>query len=200
MTYILLDLGNIVTGVDFRRVFTSWSKSANVPEQIFYDRWQMDAVYEQHEIGAIGFADYTQHLSQVFEVEMSLEDWRSGWNDLWTGPFQDVVALLPELAASYPLYAFTNTNDTHVVCWRELYRTELAPFETIFISSEIGVRKPAPSAYLTVCELMNADPSDVLFIDDTRENVEGAMAAGLDARHAQSEAEVVAILSPLLAE
>ena len=200
MTHILLDLGNVVTGVDFRRVFASWSKSANVPEERFYDRWQLDDAYKNHEIGAITFTEYTNHLSTVFDVEMSLDQWRAGWNDLWTGPFQDVVTLLPRLAERHPLYAFTNTNDTHVECWRVLYEEELAPFETIYISSQIGVRKPAPSAYLKVCELMNVDPQNVLFVDDTHENVSGALAAGLDARHAQSEAEVVEILSPLLEE
>lgn len=198
MKHILLDLGNVVTGVDFRRVFTSWAKASGVPEQRFYDRWQLDAAYEQHEIGAISFAQYTDHLSRVFEASMSLDDWRLGWNDLWTGPFESVVGLLPKLAEQYPLYAFTNTNDTHVECWRDLYATELAPFKTIFISSELGVRKPAPTAYLHVCELMGTAPEEVLFIDDTLINVEGALEAGLDAQHAESEAEVAAILTPLL--
>ena len=198
MTYILLDLGNVVTGVDFRRVFTHWSDSSGVPEQRFYDRWQLDEAYEQHEIGALTFEEYAAHLSQVFEAQMHVDQWRDGWNDLWTGPFQSVVSMLPALADKYPLYAFTNTNDTHVECWSKLYSAELAPFKTIFISSEIGVRKPAPSAYLHVCELMDTEPDSVLFIDDTLVNVEGALEAGLDARHAKNEAEVAAILSPLL--
>ena len=198
MTHILLDLGNVVTGIDFRRVFTHWSNSSGVPEQRFYDRWQLDEAYEQHEIGAISFEEYAAHLGRVFEADMRIDQWRDGWNDLWTGPFESVVGMLPALASQRPLYAFTNTNNTHVDCWSELYAKELEPFEKIFISSEIGVRKPAPSAYLHVCELMNADPATVLFIDDTLVNVEGALEAGLDAHHAKSEEEVAAILNPLL--
>ena len=88
-------------------MFTHWSKSSGVPEQRFYDRWQLDEAYAQHEIGALSFEAYAAHLSEVFEAQMSIDQWRDGWNDLWTGPFTSVVTLLPKLALQYPLYAFT---------------------------------------------------------------------------------------------
>lgn len=200
MKYVLLDLGNVVLGVDFRRVFTSWSQSSGVPEERFYERWQLDDAYASHEIGAITFAEYADHLSRKFEASMSLDDWRTGWNDLWTAPFHDVISLLPDLAERHRLFAFTNTNDTHAECWRALFDSELVHFEEIFVSSEIGVRKPHASAYLHVCGLMDADPTDVLFVDDTHDNISGAKDAGVNAHHAKSEAEVVEILKPLLAQ
>lgn len=36
---ILLDLGNVVLGVDFRRVFDFWSELSQVPSERFYSRW-----------------------------------------------------------------------------------------------------------------------------------------------------------------
>lgn len=199
MKTVLLDLGNVVLGIDFRRVFSSWAESSGVDARVFYDGWSLDDAYEQHEIGAIDFNAYTRHLSALLDVEMSDDEWARGWNDLWTEPFHQVIRLLPELQRTYRLFAFTNTNDTHAACWRDQYGTLLTPFEEIFVSSEIGVRKPSPEAYLDVCQRMATHPEDVFFVDDNRENIEGANVAGLKAHHASGEAEVLAVLERLLA-
>lgn len=198
MKTVLLDLGNVVLGIDFRRVFSSWAASSGVNEQIFYEGWSLDEAYEQHEIGAIDFRDYTQHLSTHLDVQMSDEDWARGWNDLWTEPFHGVIRLLPRLQEEYQLFAFTNTNDTHAACWRDQYGALLTPFEEIFVSSEIGVRKPSPAAYLDVCQRMDTSPEDVFFVDDNQENIDGAHTAGLNAHLASGEAEVAAVLQQLL--
>jgi FMN phosphatase YigB (HAD superfamily) len=44
---------------------------------------------------------------------------------------------------------------------------------------------------------MQAEPSQVTFLDDNQENVEGAQSAGLTAHLTRSEAEVVAVLQTL---
>ena len=195
---ILLDLGNVVIGVDFRRVFAAWAEAAQVDQRVFYERWQLDAAYKAHEVGTLDFEGYCAHLSRLFGVDMPLTEWQRGWNDLWTEPFHDVIDLLPELAARYDLYAFTNTNDTHAECWRELFGHKLTPFQDIFVSSEIGKRKPDIEAYDHVCEVMNTNPGEVLFLDDTRENIDGARATGIDARWVQNQGEVVRELKSLL--
>lgn len=195
---VLLDLGNVVLGIDFRRVFTYWAKTGKVDEQRFYENWVMDDAYEAHEVGQLDFAAYSQHLSQVFDVQLSDEDWQRGWNDLWTEPFHKVTALLPRIAQRYPLYAFTNTNDTHAAEWRSRYPTELSPFQHIFVSSEIGLRKPDREAYHHVCDAMDTTPEKVLFLDDHPMNVSGALESGLNSVKVVGEDEVVAQLQTLL--
>jgi glucose-1-phosphatase len=195
---VLLDLGNVVLGIDFRRVFTTWAKAAGVPEQIFYDRWAIDQAYKDHEVGSIDFDAYVAALSERFEVTLPVEDWRAGWNDLWTEPFHQVIELLPEVAARYQLYGFTNTNHTHAEQWRNLFGDHLQSFNDIYVSSEIGLRKPELDAFEYVCQQMSTAPGQVIFLDDTLENVAGARDAGLQAQHVRGEAEVASALRALL--
>ena len=195
---LLLDLGNVVLGIDFRRVFSYWAEAADVEEQVFYDGWAMDHAYREHEIGAISFSEYTEALSKRFRITLPEDEWLTGWNSLWTDPFHRVIELLPQLAERYQLYGFSNTNDAHARDWRSRYRTELAPFETIFASSEIGMRKPDAQAFGYVCEAIGTSPQHTIFLDDTLENVRGARASGLEARHVPTEEEVVATLRALL--
>ena len=83
---LLLDLGGVVLGIDFRRVFAFWAEAAEVDKAVFYDHWQLDDVYKAHETGDLDFADYTTHLSKTLGVSMSDAQWREGWNALWTVP------------------------------------------------------------------------------------------------------------------
>ncbi len=187
---IVLDLGNVVLGIDFRRVFRSWAQSAGIEEDVFYERWSMDAPYEAQEIGAMNFSAYTRHLSALFEIDLTVEQWCRGWNDLFTGPFASVVAQLPALAERYPLYAFTNTNHTHSRSWREQFPGSLTSFHHVFESCQIGARKPDVTAFEYVCNEIGQRPADVLFLDDNHDNIQGALRAGLDAHLVAGEQAV----------
>ncbi len=65
-------------------------------------------------------------------------------------------------------------------------RTELgydALFDTSCYSYDVGVAKPDPSFFTEAARRIGADPSTILFIDDSAANVGGARAAGLTAVH-----------------
>ncbi len=195
---VILDLGGVVLDIDFRRVFAYWAEAGNVPVERFYERWQLDVAYENHETGELDFRGYMTHLGNHFEVDLPLHAWRAGWNDLFVGVYPKVLPLLQEIRTRRPLFAFTNTNATHEHAWRRTY-PELAVFEHIFVSSRIGRRKPDVHAYDYVTDRIGIAPEAVLFLDDNTDNVAGAQAAGLDARLVRSEQEVVAVLSEALA-
>jgi putative hydrolase of the HAD superfamily len=68
----------------------------------------------------------------------------------------------------------------------------------MFLSHEVGARKPHPAAFIQVCEQINTPPEDVFFIDDSAANIEGALTAGLDAHHLYKEQDIAAKLRGLL--
>jgi putative hydrolase of the HAD superfamily len=62
------------------------------------------------------------------------------------------------------------------------YLGVLDAFEQIIISSEIGVRKPAPRIFRTAAQRFNVDVSEVLHVgDESESDLDGARAAGLEA-------------------
>ena len=77
---LVLDLGNVVLDVDFKRAFCAWSASTGVAEERFFSRWSMDEPYQRHETGDLNFREYISHLSDLFEVRMSMQAWpRRHW-------------------------------------------------------------------------------------------------------------------------
>jgi len=59
-------------------------------------------------------------------------------------------------------------------------KSDLAPLQTVCISSEIGWRKPSPEFFGAVCRSVGMRPANILFVGDDFENdMEGALKAGM---------------------
>lgn len=52
-------------------------------------------------------------------------------------------------------------------------------FDFFYTSSELGFHKPEKEIYIKVLNMLDVGPSEVVFIDDSYENVEAAKNAGL---------------------
>jgi len=70
-------------------------------------------------------------------------------------------------------------------------------FDAAVISGEVGLHKPQPEIYLLACEKLEVEPAAAVFVDDLRENVEGAEAVGMTAILHRDPAKTVAQLEEL---
>ncbi len=87
--------------------------------------------------------------------------------------------------------------------WRDLraalHRWGIADaFDHIVISAEEGVMKPDPHIYRVVLARVGVAPAEAVFVDDFRQNVDGARAVGMHAIHFQDREQVLAELRQLL--
>lgn len=92
-----------------------------------------------------------------------------------------VRGMLAHLKKQYRIGLVSNFDDTDTV-YQVLKREGVAPyFDTVIISSEVGIRKPRPEIFLAACEKIGAAPAACLFIGDNFENdVIGAKQLGMD--------------------
>ena len=70
-------------------------------------------------------------------------------------------------------------------------------FDEVVISAEVKLHKPQPEIYLLAAEGIGVEPQACLFVDDLRENCEGAEAVGMTAIRHREPAETVARLEEL---
>ena len=71
-------------------------------------------------------------------------------------------------------------------------------FDAVVISGEVGVRKPDAEIYLMAAKLVGLEPSDCVFVDDFRVNVDGAEKAGMKGILHRDSASTLAELVTLL--
>ena len=78
----------------------------------------------------------------------------------------------------------------HQKCWERKYAKTLGLFRQVFVSCDLGLRKPEAAAYRHVTAAIGSEPENVLFFDDTRENVDGAREIGMSAVQVRSFADI----------
>jgi epoxide hydrolase-like predicted phosphatase len=70
-------------------------------------------------------------------------------------------------------------------------------FDTAVISAEVGLHKPQPEIYRLAAERLDVEPRECIFVDDLRENCEGAEAVGMTAVRHRNAVQTIANLAEL---
>ena len=195
---LLLDFGNVLVEIDFARVTRHWAQAARIEPAVLASRFSHDEPYRRHERAEIGIAEYFAALRTNLGVALDDDTLLEGWNAVFVREIPEVVAMLPRLARRLPLYLFSNTNPAHHQFFARRYEEALAHFRRLFVSHELGARKPEPAAFLKVAHAIGAPPGRVLFFDDLPENIEGARRAGMPGILVSSPRDFVEAVRPWL--
>ena len=191
---LLFDLGGVIVNIDFDRAARHWAEHSSLSFQQIRERFTMDAAYEQHERGEMEVSEYFAHLRRVLLLDGDDETIARGWNSIFAGEIPETVNALLAVRGRLPCYLLTNSNPTHQAVWMRDYPRAIGAFEHVFVSSELGHRKPERGAFDAVAGKTGVRLQSMLFFDDTLENVEGARAAGLQAVHVRESSDVVQAL------
>ena len=180
---LLFDLGGVVIDVDFDRVFASWADTVNQKFETIKSRFDFDSQYERHERGEIEASEYFASLRNILGIDITDDEFIEGWNSIYVGEIPGIAKLLSDIKKKLPIYSFTNSNETHQRVWSIRFKNILNLFENVFVSSEIGKRKPEPEAFRFISDEIGLKPENILFLDDSIEHVMGARAVGMNAVH-----------------
>lgn len=194
---LLFDLGGVVIDIDFERMFRHWLPQSRLSLQQMQERFRVDEPFKQHERGELGTGDYMRHLGRQLELDASEDQIAAGWNALLGEQIDSALDLVDTARKHLPCYAFSNTTAVHRSEWARRFPRVFDSFEQLFLSFELGIRKPDLEAYRFVAGKIGVAPERILFFDDTGENIKGARAAGLNAVQVHSPSDVERALAGL---
>jgi len=195
---LLFDLGGVLVEIDFQRVIARWAELARVPAQQLAPRFAHGPAYQRHERGEIDMAAYGDALRTDLGLALDDDALIDGWQRVFLSEIEPTVQLVRELQGRIPMYVFSNTNATHHAFWRARYATALQPFDRVFVSSEIGARKPEREAFERVAGEIGTPVGRILFFDDTEANITAARELGMPAVLVRSPEDVRAAVRPWL--
>jgi len=187
---LLFDMGGVVFEIDFEKALRIWSQWSILTIEEMGNRFRMDGPYEKHERGEIDASQYFDHLRKLLELNASNREIASGWNAIYLEEIAETVDCILNVNDSLPCYAFTNSNPTHQEYWEAEYPRAVQCFDRVFVSSNLGLRKPDKKAFETISNETGISLSKILFFDDLEENVEGARVAGMQAVLVKSHLDV----------
>jgi HAD superfamily hydrolase (TIGR01509 family) len=185
---IIFDLGGVLLNLDLagsRQAFHNLGVSEI--EELFR-AGHSDSFFRRYETGHLNDEEFITMARTRAMAGTGDHDILNAWNSMLRDFPSQNVAFLDQLKNRYRLFLFSNTNSLHLQSFqksfREVYGRELdSLFEKAWYSHVINLRKPDVEAFRFVVEDARLEAAETLFIDDTLPNVEGARAAGLQARH-----------------
>ena len=187
---LLFDLGGVVIEIDFDRVLRRWETISAFSVTELKSTFHFDIAYQRHERGEIDGAKYFAHLRDFLKLDGSDDEIAAGWNAVFVAEIPSVLAAISKARKQFPCYAFTNTNPTHLAAWKTDYPAIFQSFDKVFISSDLGLRKPERRAFDAIAADLGVAHANILFFDDTQENIAGADAAGLQTVYVQSPDDI----------
>jgi epoxide hydrolase-like predicted phosphatase len=195
---IVFDFGNVIGFFDRRRA--AQQLAAHGPPGVLLDDLMRFIFFTDlepaFESGRVTGSHLLEQLRKEFGLVGTDEQLGVAHADMFT-PNKAVCDLIPRLAGRYKLALLSNTNELHYRQFRGQFADVLDRFDRLFVSHEMGLRKPDPSIYRHVSDWANVPPSECLFIDDLPENVAAARACGWQAIVYRPENDLVAELRSL---
>ena len=177
---VLWDLGGVILRTEDWKPREKWENALGL------ERGELHRLVfegEQGRLAALGLSDAERVWNSIGqELAVSgarLEQLR---DDFWSGDRIDrrLTGIIRSLRPDYKTGLLSNA-------WpdvRTLLEDDwglLDAFDLIVLSCEVGLVKPDPRIYQLALKKLDLPPGEVVFIDDFRQNIEGARTAGMQA-------------------
>jgi HAD superfamily hydrolase (TIGR01509 family) len=187
---IVWDFGNVIVRWDARTLY-----SKIFPDPVERDRFLGEvctgAWHIETDRGAVTFTENCRKLIERHpEHEAAIWAWRDRWWEMFSGPIPETEAAIEALhLRGVPQFGLSNIS-------AETLEGTLAMSPAFgrlkgYVASGLeGLLKPDPAIFALACERFGYAPSDLLLIDDSARNIEGARAAGFDTHHFTDPAEL----------
>jgi putative hydrolase of the HAD superfamily len=173
---------------DFGDVFLDLDKEGAMKNAL--NLFQIDALNEEmisvnclYEQGLISTTEFVDFYFNYFP-QLSRQDVVNIWNYVLKEFPLHKMEFLKQLKEhnQYKLVLLSNTNELHID-WVKKYVPFYPEFKNCFskfyLSHEINLRKPDKAIFEFVLNENNFNPSETLFIDDTKENTVAAKKLGI---------------------
>lgn len=192
---ILFDLGGVLINLDYQKTIREFENLGIGNFQEIYSQAQQSNLFDDYETGKVSSFHFINRLLDLLPAGTNPNQVVSAWNAMILDFPRVRLSLLEKLSKSHALYLLSNTNDLHMEkVRRELRKTTENTLESyfsqIFLSQELGLRKPDALVFETVAEKMKLKPQEILFIDDSIQHIESAREMGFHVVHLTSALEL----------
>lgn len=183
---IIFDFGGVLIDINYDLTSRAFQRLGFNNFDAFYTQATQSNLFDDFETGKISADDFISELANHLPKKTTHEEISDAWNAMLLNVPKVNVELIRHLAKDYQLFMLSNTNAIHIPVaierWNVVAHAPLEScFSKVYLSHEIGCRKPETEAFNYVCDENNLDPARTLFIDDTIRHIKGAQDAGIQA-------------------
>lgn len=172
--------------------------AGTAPEQFWAAYW---AHRDDLDHGVLSIRDYWKHIGQELGASWS----ESRIQQLWLADYRSWLSVNPD---TFDIVAELHAGGTRLALLSNAGFDFASPFrfspmarffERVFISAELGMRKPFQEIYEEVAEELGISVGEMVFIDNKQENVDGAASLGIQSHLFESAAGLRSFLETIAA-
>lgn len=177
---VIFDWGGVLMRTIDYEPRQRWDRGLGLSEGSVENIVHGSQVWKQAEQGKISPEEYW--LAIGGQLHLSPDQLSELRRDFYSGDRLDesLLSLIADLRAMGVLIGLLSNNSLELLDML-VDRHLDSLFDGLIISAQIGIAKPDPRAYQAILGQLGVSPGQTLFIDDSRVNVEGALAVGMDA-------------------
>ena len=179
MKGLLLDFGGVLTTNvfdSFRDFCVAERLEPDAVKRLFRDEPPARELVRGLERGELSEEQFGERFGELLEI-----DDRTGLVDRMFGGLRADVEMLAAVRRARAAGIRTGLVSNSMGAGRYDRATFPELFDGVVISGEVGMHKPQPEIFLLGAERAGLPPEECVFVDDLRENCDGAEAVGMTA-------------------
>lgn len=200
---ILLDMGGVILDLDInksREAYRTRLGFSRIDE--FLDPCHQQGIFNMLEDGSLDEEQFFEMMKPYCNEGITIPMMRECLYELLVGIPAEKVEYLKELSTRYPLYMLSNNNCVSFPRCKQIFEEAGIPldklFKDLFLSYRMKMLKPGREIYDEAVRRTGMKADQLLFIDDSMANVEGARAAGIHAAFYERGTDLRAVVEAAL--
>jgi putative hydrolase of the HAD superfamily len=179
MNGLLLDFGGVLTTNvfdSFREFCVAEGLEPDAVKRLFRDQPRARELVRGLETGDLSEAEFGERFGELLEI-----DDRTGLVDRMFGALREDERMVGAVRRARAAGIRTGLVSNSMGAGRYDRATFPELFDGVVISGDVGMHKPQPEIFLLGAERAGVAPEQCVFVDDLRENCDGAEAVGMTA-------------------
>lgn len=201
--HIVFDLGGVLLNIEPEISFREFRRLNLMDENKFKELFIDQNLLFDLETGKVDDVLFRNRIRDYASKTVTDAEIDHAWNALLLDFPKTRYSMLCELRKKCGVYLLSNTNVIHYKSYsaqfeRVYQRSFESLFDRLFLSYEMGFRKPDLQIFEKMMLQGNLKSENILFIDDTFENVEAAINSGIQAFHLTKDLDVTELMTVLV--
>jgi FMN phosphatase YigB (HAD superfamily) len=190
---IIFDLGGVILNIDYQLPVKAFKKLGIENFNELFSQASQSNLFNDYETGEISSDDFVNEIKKYLPENTSEAAIINAWNSILLDLPEERLFSLEKAAENHRIFLLSNTNALHIDSFNQylinnLQLPSLEPFfETLYLSYEIGLRKPDLRIFEYVLQDAGLTPERTLFIDDSIQHIQAASELGILTKHLVNE-------------
>lgn len=190
---IIFDLGGVILNIDYNLPVKAFKTLGISDFSSHFTQKAQSQLLDDYETGNISSEDFIEHIKTLVKPDTTELEIIQAWNSILLDLPEKRLFTLEKAAENHRIFLLSNTTDLHIQEFNHYLLDQhnipsLEPFfENLYLSYEIGLRKPDLRIFEYVLQDAGLTPENTLFIDDSIQHIQAASEIGILTHHLQNE-------------